>query len=269
MLDNHLNARTREVVRTLATAREKMDAILAREKKKDQEFSEIQAKCEEAMRDLEKNPLVQNLRADITELEKELKKAQSECKKLRKEKVKVVGYKEEIAELETKCEGFEEERSRMAEQETKLREELDGFKRKYKALKKDRAAVVSKVIPYMAMELYHSDEVGKVIGDVINAAIYHGKCTTLEEVAATGKPVDLSKVPYYRSTHEAEYDEANNILATAEYPFLVEATKDLMASIETLLSKKPRRVKPSSTSKKDTPVKPPSMKTTPEKPLSP
>jgi hypothetical protein len=157
----------------------------------------------------------------------------------------------------------------MVEQETKLREELDGFKRKYKALKKDRVAVVSKVIPYMAMELYHSDEVGKVIGDVINAAIYHGKCTTLEEVAATGKHVDLSKVPYYSSTHEAEYDQASNILATAEYPFLVEATKDPMASIETLLSKKPRRVKPSSTSKKDTPVKPPSMKTTPEKPLSP
>lgn len=42
-----------------------MDAIFAREKKKDQEFSEVQARCEEALRDLEKNPLVQDLRADM------------------------------------------------------------------------------------------------------------------------------------------------------------------------------------------------------------
>ena len=49
VLDNHLNARTREVVRTLETAREKMDAILAREKKKDQEFAAIQSKFEEAL----------------------------------------------------------------------------------------------------------------------------------------------------------------------------------------------------------------------------
>ena len=36
VLDNHLNARTKEVVCTLETAKENMDAILAREKKKDQ-----------------------------------------------------------------------------------------------------------------------------------------------------------------------------------------------------------------------------------------
>lgn len=157
----------------------------------------------------------------------------------------------------------------MGELEIKLREDLDGLKRKYNALKRDRADVVSKVIPYIAMELYHSDEVGKLIGDVVNADIYHGKCTTLEEIAATGKPVDLSEVTYYRATHKAEYDNASNLLATAEYPFLVDATKDPMASVETLLSKKPRRVKPSSVSKKNTHVKPASVKATPEKPSSP
>ena len=96
VLDNHLNARTREVVRTLETAREKMDVILAREKKKDQEFASIQSKCEEALKDLEKNPLVQELRSDIHDLEKELKETKPECKKLRKEEATIIGYKEEI-----------------------------------------------------------------------------------------------------------------------------------------------------------------------------
>lgn len=167
------------------------------------------------------------------------------------------------------CEGFEEERLKLGEQETKLREELDGFRRNYKVLRKDRVAVVSKVVPYIEMKLYHSDEVGKVIADLVNAAIYHGKCTTLEEIAATGKPVDFSKVPYYSSTHEAEYNNASNAFAAAEYPFLTEATKDPMDSVEVLLSKKPRRVKPPSASKKDTPVKRPSLKTTLEKHVSP
>jgi predicted nucleic acid-binding Zn-ribbon protein len=247
VLDNHLNSQTREVVRTLASAREKMDEILAREKKKDQEFAEVQAKCEEALRDIEQNPLVQDLRSDIAGLEKDLNKVKTECKRLQKEEAKVVGYMEEIAELEIKCGNLEEERTKLGELEVKLREDLDGLRRKYNALKRDRAAVVSKVIPYIAMELYHSDEVGKMIGDVVNAAIYHGKCTT-------GKPVDLSEVTYYRATHKAEY---------------VDATKDPMASVETLLSEKPRRVKPLSVSKKNTLVKPASVKATPEEPSSP
>ena len=103
-----------------------------------------------------------------------------------------------------------------------------------------------------------------MIGDVVNAPIYHGKCTKLEELAATGNPVELSEVAYYRATHKAEYDHASNLLAAAEYPFLVDATKDPMALVEKLLSKKPRRVKPTSVSRKDTPVKP-----DPEKPSSP
>ena len=137
--------------------------------------------------------------------------------------------------MESKCEELESKRAELQEKEIKLREELDGLKRQHKALKKDRVAVVSKVVPYIAMELYHSDEVGRMIAGLINAAMYHGKCITLEEIAATGEPVDLSKVPYYRSTHEREYDEASNAVVTAEYPFLRKATKDPMAFVDTLL----------------------------------
>ena len=70
-----------------------------------------------------------------------------------------------------------------------------------------------------------------MIADLVNAAIYHGKCTTLEEIADTGEPVILSKVPYYRPTHEKEYDDVSNAFALAEYPFLTEATKDPMCPL--------------------------------------
>ena len=61
VLDNHLNDRTRDLIHTVKGAREKMDAILAKEKKRNQEFSDLKVKCEEAMEKIEKNPLVQNL----------------------------------------------------------------------------------------------------------------------------------------------------------------------------------------------------------------
>lgn len=83
VLDNHLNDRTRDLIRTVKGAREKMDAILAKEKKRDQEFADLKTKCEEAMKELERNPLVIDLRADIQDLEKKLKETQSECKRLR------------------------------------------------------------------------------------------------------------------------------------------------------------------------------------------
>lgn len=239
VLENYLNDRTRDLIHTVKGARKKMDAIIAKEKKIDQEFADLKVKCEETIEELEKNPLVQDHRANIQNLEKKLKDAQSECKRLRLDEAKIGDYKEVIATLESKCEGFETERAKLKEREIKLREELDGLKCQHKALRKDRASIVSKVVPYIAMELYHSDEVGKVIADLVNAALYHGKCTTLEEIAATGEPVDLSKVSYYRSTHEREYDDANNALATAEYPFLCEATKDPSTPIDTLFSKKP------------------------------
>ena len=120
VMDNHLNDHTRDLIRTVKGAREKMDAILAKEKERDREFDDLKAKCEEAMEEIEKNPLVQDLRSDIQGLEKKLKDARSEFKRLRVEEAKIGGYKEEIATLESKCEGLETERTKLQEKEIKL-----------------------------------------------------------------------------------------------------------------------------------------------------
>ena len=103
----------------------------------------------------------------------------------------MICLKERVKTLESKCEGLEAEKVRLLLQEAGLKKEVGDLVLHSEDLRNDRAEVVSKVVPYIAMELYHSDEVGKVIADLVNVAIYHGKCRTLEEVAATGEPVIL------------------------------------------------------------------------------
>ncbi|GJR25198.1 hypothetical protein Tco_0973725 [Tanacetum coccineum] len=73
-----------------------------------------------------------------------------------------------------------------------------------------------KVVPYIAMELYHSDEVGKTVRSLVKATIFHGRCSALDEVAATKKPVDLLKVECYRPTDEDEYNKVGNAYITIE-----------------------------------------------------
>ena len=162
------------------------------------------------------------------------------------EEAKAVGLKERVYVLESKCASLKSEKNRLMEQKTKLRQETDALNLRCKSLQRDREDMVAKVIPYIAMELYQSDEVGQVVANLVNAAIFHGKCTTLEEIAETGKPVILSKVPYYRTAHGKEYDDASNAFASADFPFLSKVTKDPRASVEKLLSKKPSKIQPSS-----------------------
>ena len=72
----------------------------------------------------------------------------------------------------------------------------------------------------------------------------------MKEAAETREPVDLSKVTDYRPTSKQEYDDAINTYTTTECPFLADATKDPLASIKDLLSKKPQKIQPPSPSKK-------------------
>ncbi|GJV13038.1 hypothetical protein Tco_1354579 [Tanacetum coccineum] len=108
--------------------------------------------------------------------------------------------------------------SRLVLKEKKwLLHEIDG-------LRQDRVAVVSKVIPYVAMELVHSDKMGLLVARLVKTTMFHGRSTSFKE----------------------GFNQASDDLATASYPFIVEATADPYASLEKLLSKKPKslRTKP-------------------------
>ncbi|GKC81981.1 hypothetical protein Tco_1137698 [Tanacetum coccineum] len=104
---------------------------------------------------------------------------------------------------------------------------------------KDKSAVVVKVVPHVAKELVCSDEMGLVVARLVKTASVHGRCSTFEEAASLKEPFKLEKMPGYGPFSKIEFDQASDNVATASYPFLTEATTNLYASSEVLLSKRP------------------------------
>ncbi|GJX81534.1 hypothetical protein Tco_0331015 [Tanacetum coccineum] len=116
--------------------------------------------------------------------------------------------------------------------EVSLRKEVE-------ELKQDRREVVSKVIPYAAMELVYSDDMGSLVGKLVSSTIVYGRCRAFNQVAGMKEPFDLSKVNGYRSSYKKDHTQASNDLATATFPWLDEFVADPSAPIEALWSKKP------------------------------
>nr|GEU34475.1 hypothetical protein [Tanacetum cinerariifolium] len=141
-------------------------------------------------------------------------------------------HEEECEELQFKCEGA------MAEFDQNpiviaLQEKIYSLTADVKEHK------VSKVIPYAAMELVHSDEVGRLVGMLVSSVITYGCYRAYEQVAAINEPFDLSKAKGYHSLHKNEHTQANNDFSTATFHLLDEFIADAAAPIEALLSKKP------------------------------
>ncbi|GKD37259.1 hypothetical protein Tco_1257466 [Tanacetum coccineum] len=91
------------------------------------------------------------------------------------------------------------------------------LRQKVEAVKCDRAEVVSKVVPYVAIELVHSDEMDMLVGKLVSSAIFYHT---------------------YAAFEEKEDTKAGNDVAIGTFPFLSEVVVDPSASLEALLSKK-------------------------------
>nr|GEX71705.1 hypothetical protein [Tanacetum cinerariifolium] len=132
----------------------------------------LRVKCEAAMAEFDQNPAILALREKISSLNADVKEHKG--------------------------------KARLEAVEASLRIEVE-------ELKQDRRDVVSKVIPYAAMEL----------------------------VTAMKDPFDLSKAKVYHSSYQKDHTHASNDFATAAFPWLDEFVVDATAPIETMLSKKP------------------------------
>ncbi|GJW08168.1 hypothetical protein Tco_1570591 [Tanacetum coccineum] len=148
------------------------------------------------------------------------------------ESQKWAGYQVTLSTLESKVDSLEAKKARLKAVETSLRREVE-------ELKEDKRDVMSKVVPYVAMELVHSDELGKLVGTLVSSAITYGRCRAYEQVAAMKEPFDLSKAKGYCSSYKKEHTQASNDFATAMFPWLDEFVADAATPIEALLSKKP------------------------------
>ncbi|GJS83043.1 hypothetical protein Tco_0749584 [Tanacetum coccineum] len=166
--------------------------------------------------DLDKNPLVSDMRTEIKVLQGQVDGLYSEYNMLILKEKKWVNYEQTLSSLQAKIEGIESKKERLKPFEIQLLQEID-------SLKQDRAAVVSKLISDAAMKLVRSDDL---------------------EVAAMKEPFVLEKMLSYRPSSKEEYDQAGDVLANASYHFLAEYVVNPYASLEQLLSKKPPSLRP-------------------------
>ncbi|GJV64917.1 hypothetical protein Tco_1475745 [Tanacetum coccineum] len=103
--------------------------------------------------------------------------------------------------------------------ETQLLKEIDG-------LKQDKVAVVAKVVPHVAIDLVRNDEMGLFVARLVKTDLVYGRCTAFEEVVTLKEPFELEKMHGYCPFLKNEFDQAGDNVATASYPFLVEAIAD-------------------------------------------
>ncbi|GKA46828.1 hypothetical protein Tco_0739711, partial [Tanacetum coccineum] len=188
------------------------DCYYARQavKVRDQECEELKVKCEMAMTKFDKNLAVIVLHEKISALLGEVS----------------------LWPLESKVASLEAEKVKLEAAEASPRQELEKSKL-------DRAEVVSKVVPYVAIELVPSDNMGKLVAKLVSSSIFYGRCQAFEEVANMKDPFDLTKVKGYRPSYKQEHTKAGNEFVTATFPYLADVVADPYASIESLLSKKP------------------------------
>ncbi|GJY32324.1 hypothetical protein Tco_0415819 [Tanacetum coccineum] len=140
ILDNVLNSRTRELISTLYKAIASYDVIRAKELERDKAYAELEKKCNEALLDLDKNPLVANMRAEIDIFQGCVDGLYGECTQLALEEKKWVNYDQTLSAFQSKIEGLESERERLKLSEIQLMQEMD-------ALRQDRASIIAKVVP--------------------------------------------------------------------------------------------------------------------------
>ncbi|GKB70098.1 hypothetical protein Tco_0931510 [Tanacetum coccineum] len=188
---------------------------------------------QKSRKDLDKNPLVMNMRVEIENLQGQVDKLHGEYRRLVLEEKKWGNYEQPLFVLHSKVEGLETEMKRLKKSESQLLQEIDG-------LKQDRVTVVVKVVPHVATELVRSYKIGLLIARLVKTTHVHGRCTTFEEVADLKEPFELEKMHGYRHLSKKEFDQASDNLATASYSFLAEATADPYAPLDTLLSKRPK-----------------------------
>ncbi|GJU40943.1 MAK10-like protein [Tanacetum coccineum] len=214
-----------ELISALHKAKTSYDVIRARELDKDRGYAELERTCNEAFQDLDKNPLVSDMRAKIKD------------SRLILEEKKWVDYEQTLSSLRVKIKGIKFEKERLKSSKIQLLQEID-------SLNQDRAVVVSKVIPDAAMKLIRNDDLGILIVKLVRSSIIYGRCQAFEEVAAMEEPFVLEKMSGYRPSSKEEYDQAGDALANASYPFLAEYVANPNALLEQLLSKKPPFLRP-------------------------
>ncbi|GJZ10920.1 hypothetical protein Tco_0545679, partial [Tanacetum coccineum] len=135
-LDNHMDLELLDLHDRCYTRQDVVDNVVnRRERAREEECEGLRVKCEAVMIEFEKNPIVVALREKISALSTEVKEHKFNLNKMMLESQKWAGYQQSLLILESK---------------------------EVEELKHGRREVVSKVVPYVAMKLVHSDDMGSL-----------------------------------------------------------------------------------------------------------
>nr|GEW56919.1 Gag-Pol precursor [Tanacetum cinerariifolium] len=171
-----------------------------REKVRDMEYEELRLKCEATNTEFDKNHVVSFLRKKIKSLLDEIKEYKASIDRILLAKNR---YQENLANMESKVAAIEDEKNRLEAAEATLRQEVE-------SVKGDREEVVLKMVPYVAMELVHSDEMAMLVGKLISSAIFYGRCVALEEFADMKEPFELANVKESNVSPPSNSNEAQS-----------------------------------------------------------
>ncbi|GKD60776.1 hypothetical protein Tco_1298285 [Tanacetum coccineum] len=179
---------------------------------------------------------------EIASLSGEVKEHKTSLGRMLLESQKWAGYQVNLSTLESNVASLNAKKAKLEAVKASLCQDVEDLKR-------NRVEVVSKVLPYVDIELVYSDELGRLVGKLASASVFYGRCAAFEEVAKMKDPFDLSKVKGYRSSYKKEHTKAENDLATNTFPFISEFIVDPFAPIEVLPSKKPQSLQRPATTK--------------------
>nr|GEV91379.1 hypothetical protein [Tanacetum cinerariifolium] len=112
----------------LCGARASCDAIQERKIKRDKAYAEMEKKCNEALQDLDKNPLVSYMRSEIEVLQGQVNGYNNEYGKLLLKGKKWANYEQTMSLLRAKIVGLDSERERLKASEIKLLQEIDSLR---------------------------------------------------------------------------------------------------------------------------------------------
>ncbi|GJX19164.1 hypothetical protein Tco_0221841 [Tanacetum coccineum] len=198
VVDNAVNRRACEFLQVIERMSGEADVIKARERSREEECKGFQAKCEAAMAEFDQDPTILALWEKISSLSAEVKEHKGNLDRMMLESQKWAGYQVTLSALESKVTSLEADKARLEAVEASLREEIE-------KIRQDRRDVVLKVVPYAAMELVYSNELGRLVGKLASSAITYGICRSYEQVATMKEPFNLSKVKGYRSLYQKEH----------------------------------------------------------------
>ncbi|GJT25444.1 hypothetical protein Tco_0895381 [Tanacetum coccineum] len=130
----------------------------------------------EKMSEFDQNPAVLALREKISSLTIDVKEHKGNLDRMMLESQKWAGYQVTLSTLESKVDSLKAEKAKLDAVEASLRREVEE----------------------------PNDELGRLVGTLVSAAITYGRCRAYEQVAAMKEPFDLSKAKGYCSSYKKD-----------------------------------------------------------------